>query len=129
MEIIGITILDIESVDRKVKYDFVPPAPPVNLKYYGIDLDGTLAEAVWNPENPSNAIGDPIKENLVKLQEVIDKGFEVYIYTARPYSDTYNIVAWLEHWNIKYNGIICGKPLFKFIIDDRCRNASEESWI
>jgi|SRR5215203_1707519 len=112
-----------------MKYDFVPPGAPVNLKYYGVDLDGTLAESVWTPESPSSAIGDPIKENLVKLQEVIEAGFEVYIYTARPYSDLYMIKYWLEYWEIPHHGVICGKPLFKYIIDDRCRNAEEDSWI
>jgi hypothetical protein len=95
----------------------------------GVDLDGTLAEPVWTPENPTDEIGDPIPENVEKLMELHRAGYKIYIYTSRPDWQVELIEAWLEKHDIPYRDVRTGKPLFVRYIDDRAIPADAESWL
>lgn len=95
----------------------------------GVDLDGTLAEPVWTPGNPTSSIGDPIKLNLVKLREAVRAGWKVVIYTARPWTDYEAIEAWLLKNEIPFKSIVCGKLLVAALVDDRAIPAGAASWI
>jgi hypothetical protein len=101
----------------------IPTRTNSQLKWYGIDLDGTIAESIW----PQEGIGDPI--NLDKLQAVADAGFRPVIFTARPWSDYEAIEQWLQKYELPITKIICGKPLFHKFVDDKGINAVEESWL
>lgn len=100
-----------------------------NLIRVGVDLDGTLAEPVWTPENPTDEIGAPIWRNVNKLVELHNAGYKIYIHTSRPDWQVELIEAWLEEHDIPYRDVRCGKPLFKLYIDDRARHADAESWL
>lgn len=100
-----------------------------NLLWIGVDLDGTLAEPIWTPENPTPAIGDPIRRNVVKLREAVRKGYKVVIHTSRPWSDYEAIEAWLLWNDIPFKAIVCGKLLAAAYIDDRARHAEDPSWL
>jgi hypothetical protein len=104
-------------------------APRSNLLWVGVDLDGTLAEPLWTPENPTSEIGDPIWHNVKKLGELIDSGYKPVIHTSRPWTDYEAIEHWLTTWRIPFKQIQCGKPLFALYVDDRGRHADEESWL
>lgn len=107
-----------------------PRTPPrAGLLWIGVDLDGTLAEPVWTPENPTSEIGDPIQRNVNKLYGVVNQGYKVVIHTSRPWTDYEAVEAWLEHWEIPYKHIHMGKPLYRLYIDDRGRHSEEESWL
>lgn len=95
------------------------------LNWYFIDLDGTLAHPVW----PDPSIGEPIEENIKKLQEVIDAGFDIFIYTARHWGDYKMIQQWLRKHKIPFKGIVCGKPLVLKMVDDRAINAGDKTWL
>jgi hypothetical protein len=87
-----------------------------NLKWLGIDFDETLAN---NTGYPDFTLGEPIEGAKEAMEELTAKGFKISIYTARAWSE-YNIIEeWLERHNITYKRIICGKPLFRYVIDDR----------
>lgn len=105
------------------------PPPRAELLWIGIDLDGTLAEPVWTPGNPTSEIGDPIWRNVDKLIEVTTRGFRAVIHTSRPWTDHENVKTWLRHYNIPYEHIQMGKPLYRLYIDDRARHSEEESWL
>jgi hypothetical protein len=100
-----------------------------DLKWIAVDFDGTLAVKTWSPDNPTHVTGQPIRANLDKLREVNDAGYNVVIHTARPWSDYQAIESWLDFYNVKYKGIVCGKLLAAAYIDDRGINASAPSWI
>lgn len=100
-----------------------------NIRRYAIDLDGTLCWPTWKPDQVRTVVGDPIPENIAKLNEVVDQGYEVFIHTARPWTDYELIEAWLEHHGIPYTGIVCGKILAHRYVDDRGINARNESWL
>lgn len=106
-----------------------PPAPRSNLKWIGVDLDGTLALPVWTPENPTTGIGKPIEANIVKYLQVREQGFKTIIHTSRPWTDYEGIEYWLNYHDIPFDQIQCGKPLFALYVDDRGRHADAESWL
>lgn len=108
---------------------FELPPPRSELKWAGVDLDGTLAQPVWTPDNPTSDIGDPIWENLAKLDELVEEGFKIVIHTSRPWTDYEAIEAWLNHYGIPFREIQCGKPLYVIYVDDRAREADAWSWL
>ena len=85
------------------------------LKWIGIDLDGTLAEFIW----PDRGIG-PIKPGAKEaVDKLIDAGYKIVIFTARQWSFYESIEKWCHDNGLRVKGIICGKPLFRWFIDDR----------
>lgn len=100
-----------------------------NLLWIATDLDGTLAEPIWTPENPTSAIGAPIQRNVVKLREAVRKGFKPVLHTSRPWSDYEACEAWLTRNEIPFKAIICGKLLAAAYIDDRAIHADDAHWI
>lgn len=100
-----------------------------DLLWLAVDLDGTLAEGIWMPSNPTSAIGDPIRRNLVKLREAVRAGYKPVIHTSRPWTDYEAIEAWLIHHDIPFKSIVCGKLLAALYIDDRARYSEDSSWL
>jgi hypothetical protein len=110
-----------------------PPEVPerAELLWYMVDLDGCIAEAVYDSSDPSTAmkIGPPILKNIAKLHEVVYAGYKVVIHTSKPWAAHEAIAAWLEHYGVPYKTIQCGKPLGHRYVDDRAINSNEESWL
>lgn len=100
-----------------------------DLLWLAVDLDGTLAEPIWTPENPTSAIGAPIWLNVTKLHEAVRKGYKIIIHTSRPWSDYEAIEAWLKWHEIPFKAIQCGKLLAAAYVDDRAIRAEESSWL
>jgi hypothetical protein len=105
----------------------VPPL--AQLKWLAVDLDGTLAEPIWTPENPTAEIGAPIRRNVVKLREAVAKGYNVVIHTSRPWTDYQSIEEWSKLHQIPVRRIQCGKLLAAAYIDDRAIHAEESQWL
>lgn len=105
------------------------PGPRGNLKWAGIDLDGTLAQPVWTPENPTSEIGDPILDNVAKARALHDAGWKIVIHTSRPWTD-YEAIEWwaLQHLPFPIRAIHCGKGLFGIMIDDRNVDINAPDW-
>lgn len=108
--------------------EYNPPPPRSHLRWAGVDLDGTLAEPVWRPDNPTLDIGDPIEENIVKLRELAER-YKIVIHTSRPWTDYEAIEYWLNFHGLPFSDIQCGKPLFVTYVDDRGRHADDPSWL
>lgn len=109
--------------------DFVATAQRKELIWIGVDLDGTLAEPVWTPENPTSEIGKPIWNNVQKLQRAVAKGFKPIIHTSRSWTDYENVEAWLNFYDIPFKEIQMGKPLYYKYIDDRGVHADDPEWV
>lgn len=110
------------------------PAPPKvsprsQLLWVGVDLDGTIAQPLWTPENPTSEIGTPIWGNVGKLIELEQAGYKIVIHTSRAWTDYEAIETWLEYYKLPWHQIQCGKPLFALYVDDRGRHESAESWL
>lgn len=110
------------------KHFSIPPRD--EFIWYGVDLDGTLAEAVWDRDNPDSwfAVGEPIWENLIKLSAVKVRGYKIMIHSARPW-DHYELVEeWLKYYDIPFDGIVLGKFNCYRFVDDKAINADAEVW-
>ena len=116
--------------------------PKGNLKWLAVDLDDTIAEGVWTPENPDSGIGDPVWSNVDKMVHAYHQGWKIIIHTSRPWHDYEQIESWLDWWPYydfylyeetrlrRYvSRIVCGKLLAAAYIDDRAIHESEDSWI
>ena len=102
--------------------------PRSDLLWVGVDLDNTLAEGIWTPDNPTADIGDPIWKNVEKLHRLVESGKKAVVHTARPWTDFETIEAWYRYYSLPISNIQCGKPLFYRYVDDRAINADEEEW-
>lgn len=116
------------AADNRSNHGFTVPQRK-NLLWLAVDLDGTLAAPIWTPENPTSAIGDPIWLNVTKLREAVRKGYKIVIHTSRPWTDYEAIEAWLEHNEIPFKGIVCGKLLAHRYVDDRAVHADAPNWV
>lgn len=108
--------------------------PRKDLIWAAVDLDGTLAEGVWTPDNPTADIG-PVKQYRSGktardlAMELVEAGYKIVVHTARSWTDYENIEKWLNHNKIPFKAIVCGKLLAKVYIDDRAVSAFEKSWL
>jgi len=105
-------------------------APPTDEQLLTaiIDLDGTIAESTWHPEQTRSVIGDPIDHGIDQLIRLYLSNYRIVIFTARAWADHDMIVAWLIENEIPFHQVICGKPLGTVYIDDKAVNASADSW-
>lgn len=85
------------------------------LKWYGVDLDNTLAEPIW----PKPGIGKIKKGAKEAIAKIIKSGKKIVIHTARPWGDYENIERWCKDNKIPVKAIVCGKLLVEWYIDDR----------
>jgi predicted mannosyl-3-phosphoglycerate phosphatase (HAD superfamily) len=100
-----------------------------NLLWAIVDFDGTLAESTWTVDNPHAAPGQPILDNLDKLDELSDAGYKIIIHTSRGSADYELIESWLNEFQVPFKQILTGKPLGAIYIDDRGRHSDAESWL
>ena len=105
------------------------PPPRGELKWAAIDLDGTLAEPVWTPDNPVSEIGPPIWANVEKLIRLHEAGYKIVVHSSRPWTDYEAIEVWCGYYRIPVRRIQCGKILAAIYVDDRGRHASAGSWL
>lgn len=93
--------------EEKIKED--------ELKWVGIDLDGTIAQSHY----PDFTLLEPIEGSLYSLNKLDTMGYKIIIYTARPWADYEKIEAWLTKYKMPFRRIVCGKLFCKVLVDDR----------
>lgn len=86
------------------------------LKDVGIDFDMTLA---YNTGHPDYIPLEPIRGSKLALERIKKYGWDITIFTARHWGDYDLIKSWLKKNKIPFDRIVCGKPLFRYLIDDR----------
>lgn len=87
-----------------------------DLKWLLVDLDETVAT---NFGPPTYVLGLPIEGAREAIKKLAKKGWKITIYTARPWADYQEIEDWLDTNKIPHRRIICGKPLGRWIVDDK----------
>ena len=92
------------------------PQKPNKLSQIGVDFDGTIFETSGYPDYTPTTIIPGAKEGLEKIE---DMGFKVVVFTARPWSDLYLLKHLIKEYDLPVDQIICGKPLFLQMIDDK----------
>lgn len=99
------------------------------FKWAAVDLDGTIAEQIWSPENPTTDIGPPMMDNVMKLWELVAAGYKISIYSARPYDHYEGVEQYLVHYGIPFRRIFLGKVNPSLFVDDKAINARAEMWL
>lgn len=111
-----------------------------NKKILAFDLDDTLCTRPTDKE----ILGiekyhycEPIKEMIDLSNSLYDKGYTIYIYTARGmhtlngdvaeiYAKLYDITLdSLKKWGVKHNGLYMGKIHYDLLIDDKAMGLDE----
>ena len=100
--------------------------PLGDLKWIGVDLDDTIVRGVW----PEKGVGEPIEENVEKLRRVfrLHPDWRPIIFTARGWEEHELIESALDYYGIPQRRIFCGKPLLRWMIDDKAIPASAPDW-
>jgi uncharacterized HAD superfamily protein len=80
-----------------------------------IDLDGTICTEEKTFEK---FLASPNKNSVSVINDLFEKYF-IIIYTARGWAEYNMTKKWLDNYGIKYDILMCGKPIYDYWIDDR----------
>ena len=94
-----------------------------DIKGVLVDFDNCLAKNRGYPDYTPTEPMEGAKEFCKKMTE---RGYKIWIYTARPSADEHNIEGWCSHYGIPFRRIICGKLLGRVLIDDKAMHFT--SW-
>ena len=108
-----------------VRTGWKAPEPRQELIWAAVDFDGTLV----NSEMPDFALGEPIWRNVGKLWQLVAYDYKIIIHTARSWENYETIESWLNHYEIPFDRIVCGKLLAAIYVDDRACHADESMWL
>ena len=81
-----------------------------------IDIDGTICE-----ERPTfeRALAKPLPDAVEVLKRLKLVGHHITLYTARGWREYEMTEAWLNEYEIPFDMLICGKPVYDIWVDDR----------
>src|SRR5579884_3638809 len=88
-------------------------------KTYVFDLDGTLCDERKTFEK---ILAAPKLDVIAIVNKLFDTGHHIIIYTARSWAEYKTTEYWLQQNNVRYNQLMCGKPIYDVWIDDRALN-------
>lgn len=80
-----------------------------------IDMDGTICTEEKTFEK---SLAKPQQDSINYVNALYSK-YNIIIYTARSWSERKMTEQWLQTHNIKYDTLMCGKPIYDYWIDDR----------
>lgn len=81
-----------------------------------VDLDGTLRT---EERRHDKIFAQPIEGAIEEVNRLYDEGHDIFIHTACNWEEYHITKAWLDMFNVKYHALICGKPNYDVVIDDR----------
>lgn len=86
------------------------------MRWLLVDFDETICRNEGAPDFKPTTIIEGAKEALDKL---VSNHWKIIIYTSRHWGEHQIIEDWLNEHRVPFKQIICGKPLARWIIDDR----------
>lgn len=91
-----------------------------------IDFDGVIHD--HTAPIKGKRMGEPLSGSKEALDDLIDKGFRIVIYSvkARTPSGNAAVRGWLDYWDMPYHEVTALKPNADVYIDDRA--VRHESW-
>jgi hypothetical protein len=92
------------------------PTKPDKLTHLGVDWDNTIFNTSGYPDYTPTT---PIPGAKEGLEKIVKMGYKVVVFTARPWSDLYLLKYLIKEYKLPVDQIICGKPLFAYMIDDK----------
>ena len=93
------------------------------MKIYIVDIDGTIC----NNTNGNYSKARPIRENIVKINQLYYEGNTIIYWTARGSTTGINWLdltkSQLDRWGVKYHDVRVGKPHYDLFICDKAINS------
>lgn len=83
-----------------------------------IDIDGTICKECGTFDK---VIEKPFDDAKKEINEWFEQGHEIIFFTARGWEQYKVTEYWLKLHGFKYDRLICGKPIYDIIIDDRSK--------
>lgn len=77
-----------------------------------IDFDDTIFDT-------KNRI--PMKGAVKAINKLYNEGNQITVFTTRPDYFSPDIEAMMRAWGIKFHRVICGKPTYDLLIDDKAQ--------
>ena len=92
-----------------------------------VDIDETIC---INDQQRNYSNAKPIKENILEVNVLYDRGNEITYWSARGSGtgiDWYEVTKnQSKKWSVKYHFLILGeKPIYDLLIDDKVLNISD----
>jgi hydroxymethylpyrimidine pyrophosphatase-like HAD family hydrolase len=80
------------------------------------DIDGVLCF-----EGPTfkHSLATPLPDAIRTLEALRLAGHRIILFTSRSWSEYELTEKWLREHNFHYHVLICGKPVYDMIVDDR----------
>lgn len=80
------------------------------------DIDGTICTESFAQER---IFAHP-KQNIIDaINKLYSEGCVIILYTARGWDQFKLTEYWLKQNGVKYNLLMCGKPIYDYWVDDR----------
>lgn len=89
------------------------------MKRIVFDIDGTLCD---ERETFEKFLAKPNQELIQLVNECAENNIFVILYTGRSWSEYKITERWLKDHGVRYDLLICGKPIYDLWIDDRALN-------
>lgn len=90
-----------------------------NLKWWGIDFDGTIC--ISDPKDGYKMI-EPFPNTKDVLERIRKVGKKIVVYTARGWEHYIEVEEFMNKYDLPFDLIVCGKLLVEVMIDDRAIN-------
>jgi capsule biosynthesis phosphatase len=100
---------------------------------YVFDIDGTICTNT----NGDYFFAEPLYDRIKRINDLYDRGNQIYFYTARGMGRYENNVSMakdemesmtreqLENWGVKFHELFLGKPAGDVYVDDKALRDSE----
>ena len=94
-----------------------------NKKTIVIDIDGVLCSEEKTHER---VFATPIKQAITYINELVECGHTVILFTARSWAEFKITYSWLINNGVRFHSLVCGKPCGDFYVDDRSFRSMSE---
>ncbi len=92
------------------KGEAISPVLAAGTKNYLIDIDGTITDDIPNEEPERMKTCKPFADAIETMSKWYDEGHTIFFFTSRTEALREITETWLKENNIRYHGIIFGKP-------------------
>lgn len=89
---------------------------------YWFDLDGTLCS---EEHSGRRSLAKPKTDRIAIIKSLHDAGHFIGIFTARTWGEYEMTKEWLMINGVPYDALVCGKPCYTILIDDRSQKPEE----
>ena len=98
-------LLDAEENGKKIS-----PVLPEHVKFFLVDIDGTVGEDIPNEEPERMEDAEVYPDVLAKVNQWFDEGHIITFFTSRTEAHREVTERWLKRCGFNYHALLMGKP-------------------